>query len=455
MRRFLFTLLSLVLVASACSPGDDSVPTTVPVDDLSNAVEDLTTSTVAAPESAATSITLDPDSGISFTAEPAGGVEVVGTTLSRFDERSVDLEVGRPAPAFSGPGFDGNLIEVTPGTRPMVVLFLAHWCPHCQAEVPELQAYIDENGLPEGVDFVAVTTANDASRDNYPADEWLEREGWTPVTIMDDDASSISEAFGLTAFPFYVFLDAEGLVGGRFTGGQPPEVIASGMRTLAGGFSAAPAETTTTTAAAAPDASGIPSSELEAFRAQPTACGSSLPALPTSEQYAEPGDAGLTGPSQLVLTTSCGELTIELDLERAPITVNAMAFLADEGYFDGTACHRYISGFVLQCGDPSASGRSGPGYFLPDEFPERGFVYEHGVVAMANAGPGTGGSQFFIVTGDASPLPNQFTVIGTVELSEEFLAALDSLPLGVGSFGETSRPLETVYIEEAVVSRAG
>ena len=152
------------------------------------------------------------------------------------------------------------------------------------------------------------------------------------------------------------------------------------------------------------------------------------------------------------LNTSCGPIEMMLDADGFPETVNSFVFLAREGYFDGTVCHRFVDGFLLQCGDPTATGGGDAGYSLPDEFPEDGFVYGRGVVAMANAGAGTTGSQFFIVTGDASQLGPQFSILGEVLGSDDTLAALDGIPRGLQPNGEPSAPLETIYIDSVDIS---
>ncbi len=112
------------------------------------------------------------------------------------------------------------------------------------------------------------------------------------------------------------------------------------------------------------------------------------------------------------MTTSCGVIVIALDAAAAPKTVNNFVFLARDGFYDGLTFHRVVSGFVIQGGDPEGKGYGGPGYTFPDELPDDG--YPTGSVAMANSGPGTNGSQFFIVTGDASALPNSFSKFGRV-----------------------------------------
>lgn len=98
-----------------------------------------------------------------------------------------------------------------------------------------------------------------------------------------------------------------------------------------------------------------------------------------------------------VIDTSCGVIEIDLLEEKAPKTVNSFIFLAQEGFYDGLTFHRIVSNFVIQGGDPEGTGSGGPGYVVDDEFPAKGREYIFGTVAMANAGPGTTGSQFFIV----------------------------------------------------------
>ena len=149
------------------------------------------------------------------------------------------------------------------------------------------------------------------------------------------------------------------------------------------------------------------------------------------------------------VATSCGEFVIELDPGSSPNTVQSFVFLARQGFYDGTVFHRIVADFVVQGGDPEAVGTGGPGYSIPDEFPADGFVYEPGVVAMANAGRGTTGSQFFVVVGgDASVLLPQYNVLGRVIEGDETLDAIAAVPTATrpGS-REKSLPRESVYIE--------
>jgi peptidyl-prolyl cis-trans isomerase B (cyclophilin B) len=186
------------------------------------------------------------------------------------------------------------------------------------------------------------------------------------------------------------------------------------------------------------------------FRSQVSACGSDQPDERTEMTFEEPGDADVEGLVTLTLETSCGEIVLTLDADAAPETVNSFVFLAEEGYFDGTVCHRLVPGFVLQCGDPSATGTGDPGYIVPDEFPDAGFVYTEGVLAMANSGSGTTGSQFFLVIGDASFLDPVYSVFGTFEDTTGVIAAMLDIPLGLSS-GAQSGPLETIYLTSVTV----
>ena len=115
-----------------------------------------------------------------------------------------------------------------------------------------------------------------------------------------------------------------------------------------------------------------------------------------------------------VVTTNKGEFTIVLDQKKAPLAANNFVTLARYKYFDNTQCHRAILDFVVQCGDPTATGSGGPGYSFADELPQAG-EYKLGSIAMANSGANTNGSQFFIITGDQGiTLPPSYTLFGQV-----------------------------------------
>ncbi|MCL1599561.1 MAG: peptidylprolyl isomerase [Actinomycetia bacterium] len=187
---------------------------------------------------------------------------------------------------------------------------------------------------------------------------------------------------------------------------------------------------------------------------QPTACDAQQPEPAVDMKFDAPQDIGVTGLATISLNTSCGTIDIAVDPSSAPETVNSFVFLAESGYFDGTVSHRIVPGFMMQAGDPTATGLGGPGYTVPDEYPDEP-TYLRGTVAMANAGPGTTGSQFFILFGDAQWLPPTFTIFGQVVDGFDTLDRIEQIPLGRGPNSadpEPSTPLETLYIESVSIT---
>jgi cyclophilin family peptidyl-prolyl cis-trans isomerase len=148
------------------------------------------------------------------------------------------------------------------------------------------------------------------------------------------------------------------------------------------------------------------------------------------------------------MATSKGTMVLALDPVAAPKTVNNFVFLARYHYFDGTVFHRVVPGFVLQGGDPTGTGTGGPGYRFEDELPRPG-RYELGSLAMANAGPNTNGSQFFIISGpNGVRLPPQYSLFGKVVSGLDVVAAIDAVGTGAG------RPIERVVVESVVVTES-
>ncbi len=148
------------------------------------------------------------------------------------------------------------------------------------------------------------------------------------------------------------------------------------------------------------------------------------------------------------MVTTKGTMTIALDPIAAPKTVNNFVFLARYHYFDGIVFHRIIPGFVLQGGDPEGTGRGGPGYRFEDELPKPG-RYEIGSLAMANAGPHTNGSQFFVISGpDGAALPPSYSLFGKVVGGLDVVSDIES----VGSRSGT--PSEKVTIESVTITES-
>ncbi len=142
--------------------------------------------------------------------------ETLGTPLPAFAEP--DPAVGLPAPTISAQTFEGDRVQITNDGTARLYGFFAHWCPHCQDELPATVEWLENNTLPDGVEIVAISTSVDTGSPNYPPSEWFAEEEW-PATVVADDADSvIAQGFGLTAFPFWVAVDAEGNVVSRVSG---------------------------------------------------------------------------------------------------------------------------------------------------------------------------------------------------------------------------------------------
>jgi cytochrome c biogenesis protein CcmG/thiol:disulfide interchange protein DsbE len=166
---------------------------------------------------AAVAVALTSDDGAEATAFDEARATVDGTALVPLPDTGADPAVGQTAPVVEGRTRDGTTLRTPTEGQPTVVLFLAHWCPHCQREVPVVQGWIDAGEWPEGVDLVAVSTAVDPARPNHPPSAWLERERWSTPTIADADATAAA-AYGLTGFPFWVAIDDQGVVVERRSG---------------------------------------------------------------------------------------------------------------------------------------------------------------------------------------------------------------------------------------------
>lgn len=167
-----------------------------------------------------------------------------------------------------------------------------------------------------------------------------------------------------------------------------------------------------------------------------------------AKQYPSAPDLTIDLDSSLVakLDTTQGDITIELDPARAPLAVNNFVFLARDGYYDGVIFHRVVPGFVIQGGDPTGTGRGGPGYKFRDELEGEG-KYSRGTVAMANAGPNTNGSQFFICLEDVG-LPHAYTIFGQVTDGMEAVDSVAALPRN-GEKPSTDAVIRSVEIIES------
>src|SRR5579885_3183798 len=183
----------------------------------------------------------------------------------------------------------------------------------------------------------------------------------------------------------------------------------------------------------------------------PTECPAADGSSPKKQKFSGPPPMCIDADKSYTATmvTNKGTMTIALDPVAAPNTVNNFVVLARYHYFDGVTFHRIIPGFVIQGGDPDGTGRGGPGYRFADELPRPG-RYELGSLAMANAGPNTNGSQFFIICGSAGmQLPPQYSLFGKVVNGLEVVSALES----VGTPG-AGTPKERVYMESVTITES-
>ena len=149
-------------------------------------------------------------------------ITVTGDALPAFDSVSsaTDAAIGMTAPVVSGKGFTGTQITTDGAGTPTLLVFLAHWCPHCQREVPLLVQWEKDGKTPTGVDVIAVATGTDPANPNYPPSEWLAREEFPALwpVIADSKDKAAANAFGLSGYPYFVLVDAQGKVFKRASG---------------------------------------------------------------------------------------------------------------------------------------------------------------------------------------------------------------------------------------------
>ena len=211
LRRALVGLAAAALVASACGSDPDAGATA--------GQSDESVSSEVSPEDASVSSENVSDGDAAQGVQQNGPITVEGDPLDPFGSTPEDLSVGTAAPVVSGESFDGTPITIGgPTENPTLVVFLAHWCPHCNDEIPELVALDDAGDLPEGLDIVGVSTAVDPTDDNYPPSDWAVDKDWRWQMMADDEELSAIIAYGGNSFPFAVVLDAEGNVLARRAG---------------------------------------------------------------------------------------------------------------------------------------------------------------------------------------------------------------------------------------------
>ena len=171
------------------------------------------------------------------TVQEFSEVAVTGDALPAFDSAAnPDPAVGMTAPTLTGKSFTGNVVTTESTGTPTLTIFLAHWCPHCQREVPLLVEWEKSGKMPAGIDIVAVATGTDSANPNYPPSEWLARENF-PATwpVMADSADKVGgDAFGLAGYPYFVLVGGDGKVLWRASGEVPMDELTATILALTG-----------------------------------------------------------------------------------------------------------------------------------------------------------------------------------------------------------------------------
>ncbi|MDA9737356.1 TlpA family protein disulfide reductase [Acidimicrobiaceae bacterium] len=177
--------------------------------------------------------------GVTLSSEPVaaglpeGETTVTGDLLPEFSgENDDNIALGLAAPIFSAPNENSEIVTLEKNGNAKALLFLAHWCGYCQKEVPIVQRVINTIGVPDGVEVIAIATSIDRGRENYPPQKWLDEEGWSETQLYDLD-KEIGSAYGLNAFPYWVFLDKDLNVIARRTGNLPEETVGGLLLQLA------------------------------------------------------------------------------------------------------------------------------------------------------------------------------------------------------------------------------
>ncbi len=156
--------------------------------------------------------------------EQTAPVELTGDAIPPMPEgvtvsdATTDPAAGTEAPTLVGTSFDGEEVTIGPDGTAKAIYFVAHWCPHCQEEIPVVQQLLDDGLKPDGLEVYAVSTAVESGQGNFPPEAWLQEEGFQPTTIRDDETSAAFAGFGGTGFPYVVYLDAENRIVARSSG---------------------------------------------------------------------------------------------------------------------------------------------------------------------------------------------------------------------------------------------
>ena len=220
-------LAAISLVAAACGDSAEGGDTTAAPSTTKGAAPEATTTsapdTTSAPSTTTTTLAPLETAPVAITGDP----------LPEVADSGEDVAVGLTPPEVVGVDFAGNEVVLGGSEGPQAIMFVAHWCPHCQDEVPAVQEWLDATGGVDGVEVVAVSTAVVPERPNYPPSEWFAAEAWSSPVLADDAEASSFIAYGGRAIPFWVFIDADGKVYHRIEGGVDLVTLEAVMNDLA------------------------------------------------------------------------------------------------------------------------------------------------------------------------------------------------------------------------------
>ena len=216
-------------MASACS-SDGTTEEGASADSTSDSVSETTSGGEDTVGSESQPDEQDPSETVPL-GEQIGAVEITGDYLDQMPqqipvtEAENDPAIGQLAPEIVGTSFDGSTVTISADGTPRMVIFVAHWCSHCQREVPAVKAMIDDGLLPENLEVVVVSTAVREDENNYSPQEWLQREKWSGPIMRDSAGFDALLAFGAGGFPFVVYLNADHEVVTRTAGEIPSDII--------------------------------------------------------------------------------------------------------------------------------------------------------------------------------------------------------------------------------------
>ena len=222
--RFVAALAASALLAlSACGGSDAASDAALPSAAETADTADTATDTAAA---AADEGATDPVVAAGAMLENSESLTVTGDALPPLEDTPNDAAVGMASPVVVGASFDGTEVSIGgPTDGPTMLVFLAHWCPHCNDEIPEIVTLRDSGDLPENLNIIGISTAVQDDRDNFPPSSWIVEKDWTWPVLADTADSEAIQLYGGTGFPFTVMLNADGTVNARKSGSEPADQI--------------------------------------------------------------------------------------------------------------------------------------------------------------------------------------------------------------------------------------